>query len=252
MDKRIQAQMAKMDQQQELLLARLLTEEAQQLTERAKSALQDVLVSPATPSTAKGVTAYLERPAKRLRPNQRFLANTLGNICSGMCACMTHLSHTVHAANKRAEEDELWEQRRLQKAREAQPSRRDARSPPATSSTSSTTSNEEGPQEGPPEGPAQGLEEGAVQSWLAARRVRGRGGVGSLADEVGPFVEEAEGVQVRAEGGAVKGTEGVASVARAASPEARPKKQKKKKKKKDADKKKKKKKKRRRRSPSPD
>lgn len=39
-----------------------------------------------------------------------------------------------------------------------------------------------------------------MQSWLAARRVRGRGGVGSLADEVGPWAEEADGLPMRVQG----------------------------------------------------
>lgn len=106
MDKRIQAQMAKMDQQQELLLARLLTEEAQQLTERAKSTpvcLLSLTACTVSHQPARGVTAYLERPTKRLRPNQRFLQNTLGNINSGTCTppCSRTTSAPRHSKQAR-------------------------------------------------------------------------------------------------------------------------------------------------------
>ena len=80
-----------------------------------------------------------------------------------------------------------------------------------------------------------------MQTWLAARRVRGRGGMGSLADEVGPWPEEGDGVPAR-----VVGTERGGGNVLGSGVERQTKKEKKKKKKE----KKKKKKKRRRSSPS--
>lgn len=194
---------------------------------------------------ARGITAYLEKPAKRLRPNERFLQNTLGNVRSGTWShgmsayplSLAHIHPLTHPANKRAEEDEMWERRSLQRARESS-SRRSKRAPsrsPSPASSSSQSSKDASPstrlashrhphQEehhtaaAPDTSPAGGLHEEDMQAWLAQRRVRGRGGVGSLVDDEGgagaeqPGGEQGgrethaglEGVCGTAEGGRVK------------------------------------------------
>jgi hypothetical protein len=69
-----------MDRDTQRLLAQLLAQEAQQLQERSQQ---------------EGVLAYLRRPLRRERPNERFLQNTLrsvqfNNRCAslGCAACL--------------------------------------------------------------------------------------------------------------------------------------------------------------------
>lgn len=65
--------------------------------------------------TGQGVTAWMQRPVQRERPNERFLQHTL---------------RSVHAHNRRAQEEEMWEryqqrQQREEEQTEERPRRRD-------------------------------------------------------------------------------------------------------------------------------
>ncbi|KXZ49262.1 hypothetical protein GPECTOR_22g855 [Gonium pectorale] len=165
----------------EALIAALLTQRAMSLSER---------------SQAEGVTAFLRRPAVRGRLNERFLQNTLRD---------------VRTSNRRAEEAELWELREAQLEREArqagraQAGNRDGQSSRGTrdwedagrSGSAVATVEAQGGSaghgvgaegdgdDGGDDGPYMMTDE-EIEAMLARHRVRGRGGVGSKADAVGP------------------------------------------------------------------
>lgn len=68
MSKGILKTLEEMDAAQEMRLAALIAQEAALQSERSR----DI-----------GVTAFLQRPVQRARPNERFLRNTLSNLESG-------------------------------------------------------------------------------------------------------------------------------------------------------------------------
>jgi hypothetical protein len=72
-----------MDRDTERLLAQLLARDAQQLEERSQQ---------------EGVLAYLRRPLRRERPNERFLQNTLRSVqFNNRCAAREALQPALRA-----------------------------------------------------------------------------------------------------------------------------------------------------------
>eukprot|EP00884_Botryococcus_braunii_P004634 jgi/Botrbrau1/14171/Bobra.182_3s0109.1 len=186
----------KMDAQTEAELAALIMKDVSQLTDMAQD---------------RGVTAYRLRPVQRERPNERFLQGTL---------------RSVHFANRRAEEEEMWQKRQLQLQRlgkESRAQKLDFRSndyqereskrrrrssteskgdssgvsgdqSTSKSSTSCSMDSEQGKIVQGDEGESlQGLQDEELQAMLTKRQVRGRGSVGPRCDEPGPFLPREEG-----------------------------------------------------------
>ncbi|KAK9907996.1 hypothetical protein WJX75_001262 [Coccomyxa subellipsoidea] len=129
---------------------------------------------------AQGVTAYLRQPVHRKKPNERFLQGTL---------------RSVAFANRKAEEDEMWAHRnkRLRRSdrgpqrpagRNSREGRSDGHSSESDSrgSDSAETSSQAEPSEA--------LSDSELAHMLSRRHPRGRGAVGSRADEPGPFLPE--------------------------------------------------------------
>lgn len=197
-------------------MARLLAEEAQQLTERAKSMLT-VNRSPShTPCThtlhnyTRSSRSYsiLGKANQTPASQSTLFAKHAGQhtqwyvVPSAGGAHDTHpnIPTPVHTANKRVEEDEMWDRRELQRARESSAARKRSRSPSAASPSSPCTRSSTDASPSPARHTDQDalrnsnqcgagdaahgeMQENDVQAWLAQRRVRGRGGVGSLVDE---------------------------------------------------------------------
>eukprot|EP00803_Ostreobium_quekettii_P001991 evm.model.scf_256EXC.11 EVM.evm.TU.scf_256EXC.11 scf_256EXC:105132-109558(-) len=192
---------AAMDLATEMQLARLLMRDAQQLEERAKE---------------QGVTAYLQKPVHRERPNERFLRNTLSSVAF---------------ANRRVDEDQMWRARDQQRhlderkgrSRDGRTSKRKHRSCSPTcertrldsccvisvrrtckparysdvelqaSPCPAPAGSLEAAQSSPHKRActAEGMDAAQLDAFLSRRRTRGRGAVGSHMEHAGPFEEEA-------------------------------------------------------------
>jgi hypothetical protein len=174
---------------------------------RAVRAIEERALLLEKAAAASGVLGYLERPMAppvRGRPNELFLRNTL---------------LSVFHSNRRAQEDEMWEQRQHQLKRiqmDQSGGRRDQEEDPAVvrrqgghnePTTKSRDPQAENPHQNSNESPSSssssghsaGKEEGKVdeewvmseeelQAMLLRHRAKGRGGLGSRVDDVGPFL----------------------------------------------------------------
>lgn len=121
--------------------------------EFVRRAFLDDIKSLSHRAEAEGVTAYLHRPRQALRPNERFLQNTLKGIeysellgfinsllsykfqppLNWLFAVLTHQTAIdmifflskkkikKNSANKRLDEEEMWRRHRLRQERSAQP-----------------------------------------------------------------------------------------------------------------------------------
>mmetsp|Transcript_13396 Transcript_13396/g.33755 ORF Transcript_13396/g.33755 Transcript_13396/m.33755 type:complete len:277 (-) Transcript_13396:515-1345(-) len=159
-------------------------------------------------SAADGVLAFLRKPVERARPNERYLQNTLRGM---------------NFANRRADEAEMWE--RLEHARARERRERRARiaeqrragrqhgwqsdDGEVTGSDSAgdrhagggETADEEVHEEA---GVGEGQEATQLESFLAGKRARGRGAVGSRVEDAGPYLPGGA-TAARAEGDGVAG-----------------------------------------------
>lgn len=142
-------------------------------------------------ATSSGVLEYLRRPivpAPRARANELFLQNTL---------------RSVFHSNRRAQEDAMWDQRELEfKRLECERSRgtKDAKEVQAVSQDPTDKSKDKedespssissGHSDGKDDRKHDGwvMSEEELQAMLSRHRAKGRGGVGSRIDEVGPFL----------------------------------------------------------------
>lgn len=179
----------------ESVLAELIERDVQQLTERALD---------------QGVTAYLERPVHRVRPNERFLQATIRNVAG---------------SNRREQEAQLWEahrsHQRLLNYRRLGSGQREIRLPSGGSEymqqqqhassgarhrrrrrddadkssgpTDCSNSESSGAGSVPSSSHGNTCQDGGMgihemEAMLGARRVKGRGAVGSRAEEPGPYL----------------------------------------------------------------
>jgi hypothetical protein len=174
---------------------------------RAVRAIEERALLLEKAAASSGVLGYLERPMAppvRGRPNELFLRNTL---------------RSVFHSNRRAQEDEMWEQRQHQlkrieeeqsgvrRDREEDPAvvrRQGGQDEPTTKSRDPQAENpnqdsDESPRSSSSSGQSDGKEGGKgdedwvmseeeLQTMLSRHRAKGRGGVGSRVDDVGPFL----------------------------------------------------------------
>lgn len=157
---------------QESRVAALLLEDARRLSERAQQ---------------RGVTAYLEQPERRQRPNARFLRNTMANVAH---------------SNRRVEEEEMWVAWQAQQGRHNDPredaARSPSRSPHAERSAEAGAQRPSSDGDASPQGGAGGGgglrdSDGEVERVFVGKARRGRGGTGSRMDITGPFMDAAQG-----------------------------------------------------------
>ncbi|KAK9795876.1 hypothetical protein WJX73_003813 [Symbiochloris irregularis] len=136
-----------------------------------------------------GVLAYGERPQARSRPNERFLQNTLRNLGQ---------------ANRRADEDGMWASKRRQeelyvkraRRRRTSSDREEEASQPAHASDSGTsmTGSDSQAHSGPD------MSDQDMTKLLTSRNVRGRGGIGTRADQIGPQQMDDDAGELRVAG----------------------------------------------------
>ena len=172
---------------------------------KAVRALQERSLLLEQAATSSGVLEYLRRPkapAARGKPNELFLRNTL---------------RSVFSSNKRAQEDEMWENRQQQLKRIESERSGDRSEPQGVSlgllearadvasrgkgevedevSSSSSSGDSAGKRAEDDEGWIMTEEE--LQAMLSRHRARGRGGVGSRVDQVGPSLPPQDEAEVR-------------------------------------------------------
>ncbi|CAK0784424.1 hypothetical protein CVIRNUC_007628 [Coccomyxa viridis] len=135
----------------------------------------------------QGVLAYARKPVHRERPNERFLQGTI---------------RSVAFANRKAEEDEMWNHRKRRLATSRDPPRHgDMRSKAmmsdsqssgedrARGSASESSGNSNRGNEAPRSAATAGMSDEQLARMLTRKRIRGRGGIGSRMDEAGPFLD---------------------------------------------------------------
>ncbi|BDA44704.1 hypothetical protein COCOBI_06-1820 [Coccomyxa sp. Obi] len=152
--------MKKLESPSETQLAELIMRDITQLSEDAK---------------VHGVTAYLRKPVHRERPNERFLQGTL---------------RSVAFANRKAEEDEMWVHRKKRLHGNAGVPRPSTGTRSNESEERSSESESDSAERSTEAKPSGAISDSELADMLSRRRPRGRGAVGSRADEPGPFLPE--------------------------------------------------------------
>lgn len=176
-----------------------------------------------------GVTAYLGRPVQRERPNERFLSHTIRSVqhgewvgllerAAGRAGSSPRAAPLLLAANKRAEEGELWARYEMERERakgrnRSRSPRRRRASPAEGSGRGSEREGSQGEASPPPgdagaaSGYGGGLDDEHVARMLASKRTRWVGGWLGRCHDLEP-AGRPEKLQVESESAAADGAQG--------------------------------------------
>lgn len=183
----------------ESVLAELIERDVQQLTERALD---------------QGVTAYLQQPIHRVKPNERFLQTTIRNVAGSNRREQEARMWEAHRSHRRLTSPQLNRHQLHGQLLPEQPDHM-LRLSPSEDRLRSSECERFGAAESPEgssgrsshscrgacERPSSrehvreevtGMGEHEVAAMLGSRRVKGRGAVGSRSDEPGPYLPRSQ------------------------------------------------------------